>query len=445
MSAEAYVLATLVEEGSPKKAFQAGISVDDFDVHKEEFEWVVYRAENNKPINVRLFRKAFPDFDFINPENEKLTDLLDELKNERAFTAIESALDEILVDITPDNALERAIQLREVLGDVLRAHSANSDVFIKGGWQEHYKHMRELSILAETGQIPGIPSGVPHFDHHFGGWQGEASYLFLGRPGDAKSFTLAQAVVEAAWSGYRVGLFSPEMTSHQHWCRIHTLLSAKKEIQDACGLKGAFRNRALKDGRGFNLKSYKRFCSYLESHMPGEIIVFTQKYRRERMTPGYIESRVEDLGLDMVVVDPIYKLKSPRRRQLKHEELGEIVDSLTNIGRSFNIPVLLSNQAHRQQGRQGDAPTKDSSFGADAPVHEADCVIGVKHFSEERVMKLNCSKNRHGEQFKFTMKFHPNIGVMEDVTQIRGDYFNGYDPEKVGELQQAMKEMEDTE
>ena len=295
---------------------------------------------------------------------------------------------------------------------------------IRAEWEDHYRNMKELQILSDTGEIIGIPTGIPHLDAHWGGLAQATTYVVLGRPGDAKSFTIGKFAAEAMWHGYRVGLFSPEMTEHQHRCRINTLLSARKEIQQACGLRMAFRNRALKDGRGFNLKQYKKFLEYVEQEVPGEIALFTQKFRREKMTAQYIESRVEDLGIDLVLVDPIYKLKASRMRKMRFEELQDIVDALQDLSHGFNIPVVMTNQATRSLvGTKGDPPTKDASYGSDAPAQEADCVIGVKHFSEERLMHLNCSKNRHGEPFKFKMKFIPNIGLMEDLSPISLDKF----------------------
>lgn len=444
MSVEALVISALIGEGTPKKAFQGGVSSEDFEIHDEEWEWIVSRAEQKRPINSRHFKKAFPEFEFIRTK-ENVGDLIDELKRERAYVAISSVVDSVYSGDEPlssENAIEKAIHLREVLGDVLKLHAPNSDVLIKGGWEEHYQHMRELQILRELGQQPGIPTGIAHFDHHWGGLQGETGTLILGRPGDAKSFTIGKMAAESAWAGYRAGMFSPEMTKHQHWCRLHTLLSAKDEVQKALGLKGAFRNRALKDGYGFNLKSYHRFLKYLDEQMAGEILLFTQKYRREKMTVGYIRTRVEEYGLDVIFVDPIYKLKPIRHRNSKWEELQEIVDQLMDIAHEFNIPVVMSNQASRAlQGKRGEAPDKDSSFGADAPVQEADTVVGVRHYSDERLMKYNCSKNRHGEPFKFSARFVPNVGVLKDITPIKGDYFNGYDEDKAKELLDDMNEI----
>jgi len=164
------------------------------------------------------------------------------------------------------------------------------------------------------------------------------------------------------------------------------------------------------------------------------------------MTPAFIESRIDDLGIEMIVVDPIYKLKPVQRRALKHEEIADLIDSLQDIAKAFNIPAVVANQAHRQQGNRGDAPHKDQSFGSDAPVHEADHVIGVKYFSEERKLILRCTKSRFGDDFRVDVRFHPNIGIMEDITPIRGSYFNGRS-EGFGEndLEDLKREIEEEE
>lgn len=441
MSVEAFLIAELVHEKSVKKAFQAGLTAGDFDIYDEEFQWIERQAEKRLPITVRRFKKKFPDFEFVR-SGERVQDLIEELKQERAYISVRSALDETEIDLDHENAVERATTLREVLSDVIRVHTPAADTLIKSDWHSHLDEQKRISILRENGETVGIPTGLKNLDHHWGGLQPGNLYLVLGRPGDAKSFFQAKLAVEAVLDGRRVGFFSPEMQERQHRCRFSTLLSANSEIQKACGLKGAFRNRALMDGYGYNLKSYKRFLEYIET-LPGEICLFTQKYRRKKMTASYIESRIEDLGLEVIFVDPIYKLRPPRRRALKTEEIQDVVDSIQDFAQAYNVPVVISNQANRALvGTRGDPPTKETSFNSDAPVQEADVVIGVKHFSEERLMKLHCSKNRYGDPFKFEIAFWPNVGKVEDVTQIKGDYFNGHDPEQAQKLLNELKEAE---
>jgi replicative DNA helicase len=372
---------------------------------------------------------------------ERVQDLISDLKKERAFLGVRSALDSIDDALDHDNALEKAGELREILFDVLRTHSPQSDTLIKSDWRSHLDKQKEKRALAELGQSTGITTGIEHFDVHLGGMQPSFLYVFLGRPGDAKSMVQAKIAVSGMLEGRRVGFFSPEMNEDQHRCRFSTLLSDDPEIQKACGLKGAFKNRALMDGVGFNIKKYGKFLEYVEQEVPGEILLFTQKFRKEKMTVSYIESKVEELGLEIVFVDPIYKLRPPKERLNKVEQLADVIDALQDMAKAFNIPVVCSNQAARHLvGNRGEAPSKDTSYGADAPVQEADAVIGVRNFSDENLMKVNCSKNRFGNNFRFEISFWPNIGKMVEVTKPHNPYKNGYDPEAADKLRKELEE-----
>jgi len=443
MSVEAYVIAGLSSEGSLKKAFQAGLTGDDFEICDEEFEWMLERIETKQPITPRAFKAKFPEFDFIVSGEETLNDLIQELKKERAYIAVSSAIDELLGGedpMDPDNVLDKLDSFHEATAHVRSSTGSGSYVWIGGSWEEAYQKMKNLSIIRDNGEIPGIPTGQAHLDLHWGGLQGETTYVYLGRPGDAKSFSLAQLAVECSWNGYRAAVFSPEMTEWQHRCRFYTLLSAKREVQEALGLTGAFQNRSLREGRGFNLKKFRRFLQWIESDCPGEIALFTMKYRREKMTVPYIRSQLKDMGADLVIIDPVYKLKPPRRRMARWEELGEITDGLVDLAHEFNIPVVLSNQANRALvGSRDDAPSMNSSFGSDTPVQEADAVIGVRSFSEERILKYSCTKNRYGERFKFSARFLPNHGILSDITPMNDEYSRGFDTEKLEQLEAELE------
>ena len=443
MSHEGQVISALVEEGSPKKAFAAGITRSDFEIYDEEFEWIERRAERQKLITPQVFKDRFPEFDLI-PQRGSTDDLLDVLKEERAYIAVSSAIDEIMSSgIEPGNALEKASQLKELMGDVIRSHGMANDIALDKDYKGHLEEMKRMQILQDNGEILGIPSGIRTIDNYCGGLLPSTVYLVLGRPGDAKSMLLALFAVRAMLAGHRVGFFSPEMREHAHRSRFNTLLSADPGVQEALGLKKAFRNRSLLSGHGFNIKSYARFLKYCDEEVTGSIVLITQKWLRSKMSAGYIEARVEEHGLDMVIVDPIYELKSPQRRLNRVEELADIVGALTDIAYGHNIPLVMSNQANRALVSRNSPPSKDTSYGADSPVHVADVVMGVKHFSEERILKIFCSKNRYGEPFKASVKFHPNIGVLDDITPARAGFENGFDPEKASDLLEAMKQVDD--
>jgi hypothetical protein len=128
---------------------------------------------------------------------------------------------------------------------------------------------------------------------------------------------------------------------------------------------------------------------------------------------------------------------------LKHEELADVIDSIQDMGKGFDIPIIATNQARRQDGNKGDAPHMDQGFGTDALAHEADHVIGVQHFQEEHKLVYRCTKSRFGGNFRAEVAFWPNIGKMIDVTPIKTDYFNGHDDDMTEEtLRKLMDEQE---
>ena len=113
MSVEALVISKLVEEVNLKQAFQAGILQDDFEMHDEEWQWLIQRAATRKVISARRFKARFPEFDYL-PTGDKIQDLLEELKTERAFVAISSAIDDVFSGDDPlgqENAVDKAVQL----------------------------------------------------------------------------------------------------------------------------------------------------------------------------------------------------------------------------------------------------------------------------------------------------------------------------------------------
>ena len=413
MTVEPLVLAKIVDEGTPRKAYLEGLTVEDFELYHEEFQWIEAQAERKRPINSRTFREKFPDFEWVVPK-EPISDLLDELRREQAFVKLNALIETVGDKLDTDNAVELSELVIEVASEIRKQHAPQSDFLIAGDYKTHLETVRQMRTLRAQGIMVGIPTGIPSLDFHWDGLVPGRLVLVLGRPGEGKSSLIAKFAWEGMKSKSRVGLFSPEMNEFEHTCRFHTIASAETSVQEAVGINQAFRNSMLMKGSGFNIKTYRRFCEYLES-FDGEIVLFSMKYRRDKMSPAFIESKVQDLGLDMVIVDPIYKLRPPRRhRDNRIWEIGEIVDSLQGIAETYNVPVVICNQAHRQ-GVKGDAPGKDNSFNSDQPVQEADHVIGVKHETDSRTLVLRCSKSRFGATFRTELRFLPNLGVMKEM------------------------------
>lgn len=416
MSVEALVLSGLVEAGTLKPAFQVGISKDDFQIYEDEFEWIENRFERKKPISRRAFCERFPDFEYFVPK-EKIDDLLEELKSERAYSAVASLIDSASQDLLPENAIETAEHMREVLADVLKMFSPYSDISVKDH-ARFYEHVRQSRMLAKNGHTMGTPFLIPSLDYHWDGLNPGRLYAILGRPGEGKSYTIAYIGWVCIKLGIFAGIFSPEMNEFEHTFRMHTLASYDPEVRKACDLKQSFRNRDLMRGTGFDLKAYKRFCEYFDS-LPGECHLFTRKYRKNKMTSQYVASRVEDLGLHGVIADPISKISAGLKRNDNAVwESYDKVHAFQELIEEYNIWGIATNWATRQPGksRADKAPDLDESFGSDALAQESDHVMGLKHDEDDNTLTMQCSKSRFGKKrFRVSIDFHPNTGHWEEI------------------------------
>lgn len=427
MSVENHVIASIVSEGAGalRKCYQSGVSAQDFVTCEEEFRWLEDRFSSRQPVNQRIFKRKFPDFEYL-PTDERLQDLLNELKNETAYTQMRSLLETLDEELEVDTAIQKAEAARDILSQITRQYAPVSDHALVSGWREHLEEAKRLRKLRQAGIEPGIPTGLKWIDFHWDGLIAGRMVVVLGRPGEGKSFLTEKFGTHAVFTKHRVLKFSPEMNRHEHTCRFHTLLSGYPEVKSALGMEHSFRNRALMKGIGYNLKTYKRFLEYVEAEM-GEMILMTATHRHRKMSPAFIEAKIADLAPDLVIIDPIYKLHPVRSRMSRVEELSEISDSIQDLAETYNVPIVVTNQAHRQMSGKDDAPHKDSSFNSDVPIQEADHVIGVKNMSEEKRMILRCSKSRFGQDFRFELVFYPNTGVMREVTEPQGSYMNGAD------------------
>jgi hypothetical protein len=416
MSVESLVITALVEEGTPKPAYQQGINKNDFEIMTDEFEWIERRFEKRKPITRRTFRERFDDFEYIVPK-ENIDDLLIELKEEKAYSQIAALIETAATSLLPENAIQTAEQMREVLGDTLKTYSPHSDIDVQD-FGSHLEKIKQHRVLAKAGHTVGMPTLIPTIDYHWDGLLPGRLIGVLGRPGEGKSFFITYIAWLAIKSGYKIGLFSPEMDEFEHRCRLHTLASADKEVQEACGLKRGFKNRDLMRGVGFNMRSYEHFGEYFDN-LPGKCFLFTRKYRSSPMTPQYVASRVADLGLHGVIADPLSKLRTlGKRKDNPVWEAYDKVGAFQELGEEHGIFTIATNWSTRQQGRSKSekAPDLDESFGSDALAQEADHIIGVKHDPEDKTLTLRCTKSRFGKpKFTSVIDFHPNTGFWQEI------------------------------
>ena len=178
----------MVEQGSPRPAYREGISKQHFEFFPKEFSWIENQFERKITINRRRFCERFPDFDFVVPQ-EDLNDLLKELRSERAYSQISALIESASETLLPENAVDTAENMREVISDVVREFSPHSDISMKD-WKDHFERVKQRGRITKAGQTFGMPLYVPTLDYHWDGLVPGRLYGVLARPGHAKALAL---------------------------------------------------------------------------------------------------------------------------------------------------------------------------------------------------------------------------------------------------------------
>lgn len=131
----------------------------------------------------------------------------------------------------------------------------------------------------------------------------------------------------------------------------------------------------------------------------------------------YLERLRKSFEFDMVVVDQVDLMYSPKEYKERRYELSSIIIALRRLGATFNIPVWTASQATRIAGAAGTTTLWDISEDI-GKANWADVIITLSQQpedKEENIIWLNMAKNRIGEG-------NPNVmlNVNYSIMQIKG-------------------------
>ena len=113
----------------------------------------------------------------------------------------------------------------------------------------------------------------------------------------------------------------------------------------------------------------------------------------------YLERIRKDFAFDMVVVDQIDLMYSPKEFKERRHELSSIIIALRRVGATFGIPIWSASQATRIAGAAGTTTLWDISEDI-GKANWADVILTLSQApedKEENVMFLDMAKNRIGE------------------------------------------------
>lgn len=357
-----------------------GLDETYFHGFENEFNFInEHYKKYGKIPDTMTFLEKFQDFGLYEV-NETDDYLLDRLYEENAYYKIRPVLNEANNKMKEDARL--AYNYLKDTFESIKPHTVVKSKDIIDDAQERYEEYmnRNNSEIAMT-----ISSGMPELDEVFGGWEfGEELVTIVARTNAGKSWIMLKFLAEAWKQGYRVGLYSGEMSPNKLGYRFDALF-------------GHYSNRALV--RGIQVDGYKDYIENLNNDNGACFKIATQKDFGGRPTVQHIRNFVEENKIQIMGIDQLSLMADGRasRNDPPRMRLSHIAEDLFLLSTEYKIPILALAQANRAGINKEDemaAPGLESIKESDDIAHNSSKCIGMRQNNGNLI--LDIIKNREG-------------------------------------------------
>jgi len=270
-------------------------------------------------------------------------------------------------EITKDG-LTGERELGEILNDAERRiydismkKTADSLQPIQKTMYETYGRMGELMNL--KGTLTGIPTGFTDLDAKTSGLQKSDLVIIAGRPSMGKtSFVMNMAQYAALHAGKSVVMFSLEMSREQ---LIMRMFCSEAEVNMQRVKTGeASAEEMMKIADILPLMDQSKL--FIDDTAGATVPEIRSKCRRHKAK----------YGLDLIVIDYLQLMTSPKKTDSRQQEISEITRSLKVLARELDVPILLLSQLSRAPEQRADhTPVMADLRESGAIEQDADIII----------------------------------------------------------------------
>lgn len=339
-----------------------------------------------------------------------------------------------------ENSYSDDVDVFELLEKVYKEYGNVSDLIIVGKIESFKDNVINFLNTSKSNK-KGVPSSLTKLNKKLNGYQNSDLIILAARPGMGKTAMVLNEVLECGLNGIPVAFFSLEMSTKQI---IGRLLSAVSGIDIT-----KINNFTLTPTEILYLKKCSEMLSKLPIFIddtgglsPIELKIKANKLKREH-------------GVKMIVVDYLQLMKIKNKKVNNREnEISEISQSLKNLAKDLDVPVIALSQLSRQVEQRGGnkRPLLSDLRDSGSIEQDADIVMFIyrpeyykidEWDDDERTptkdqAEIDIAKYRHGEtgycrigcELKY-MRFMDVENLGEDITS---RYFRNEETEKHIEL-----------
>lgn len=268
-------------------------------------------------------------------------------------------------------------------------------------------------------KLTGISTGFQMLDDKIGGFNKSNLIILAARPAMGKtSLALNIAQNSALKSGAKVAIFSLEMS--------------KEEIANRVWFSEALiENNKIRKGE-MQAEDWAQLVTAITVLAKAKIFIDDTAAITAMEIRAKCRRLAAEHGLDMIIIDHIQLMESPRKTSNRQQEITEISRSLKMIAKDLDLPVMALSQLSRASANRPDKskrPVLTDLRESGAIEQDADIVLMLHredYYDEDTEFpgeaELIIAKNRSGDTGIVPLKFQKEFTKFSSLDRIHHEY-----------------------
>jgi len=307
------------------------------------------------------------------------------IKNASMIRAAKSVCVDLLNNIddseNSESDIDQSVKLLMELSSVRQNHEHSMSQTIT-------KSLEMIEAAAENTGTVGIPTGIERLDEVLGGFHDSDLYVIGARPAMGKTAFLLNLC-----------------NAHQDQCGI---ISAEQPAEQMgirlIAINGRVSAQKMRTGTMEEFDYTKLTSSVSQLHRNNNIWINDKSGISILDVIRQARKWKHQYNIKALYIDYIQRVKWTNQRIAKWEQVGNVVQSLKELARDLDIPVIALAQVNRDVEKRTDKrPSMGDLANSSEIEKEADIVMTLyrdevydEDTDQKGIMEINVCKNRHG-------------------------------------------------
>lgn len=195
--------------------------------------------------------------------------------------------------------------------------------------------IREHVLNGNKNTITGVPTGLKAEDKFTGGYQDGNLIIVAARPGMGKSAKVQNTLLQAAKSGFPIGMMTLEMSSDEVFIRLLGIETGIGAEQFKTGIYEKHETELI-DRAAAMIAKLPIYIDDKAGMTLGYIKMVASKWKRR-------------YGIKILIIDYLQLISSENKKYGSNRvvEIGEISRGLKSLAKSLKIPIIALSQLSR--------------------------------------------------------------------------------------------------